>query len=233
MRHFSLWVVLMVLMVTTWTPGCGSDDGDSGGEESDGETADDDDVADDDSDDDTDDDAGTDDDVDDDSDDDADDDATDDDVDFPLEIGDKVPDFELLAHDESLMRLSDYLGTKVLLSTNPKANTAVCSLQMKTLDGMYEDFTSRGVIPFGVSADSHETQIEWAESCGLEDVLLLSDSDPRGYVTGMFGLFNPSTDYPNRGNAIIDEEGYLIFVEETPIAQVPDFDAILTWLDAR
>lgn len=231
--RFGIFTLLMVFAVALAACGGGDDgssgsgtvDDDAGADDDDDAAGDDDAGADDDSDDDA-----SDDDADDDSDDDADDDA-DDDVDFPLEIGDPVPDFSLLAHDGTTVTLSDHLGQYVLLSTNPKANTTVCSLQMKSLDGHASDFWSRNTIPFGTSADTHAEQVDWADNCDLENVLLLADIDPKGAVADMFGLFNSAFGTDVRGNVLIDPTGVLVWIKSYPSAQVPDFQEILDWLD--
>ncbi|MCC6160172.1 MAG: redoxin domain-containing protein [Deltaproteobacteria bacterium] len=206
----------------------GTVDGDSGGSSS-TDTSGDDDSDDDDGDDDAaDDDDGDDDAADDDA---SDDDTGDDDADYPLEVGDDVPDWSLLAHDGSTVTLSDYLGQYVLLSTNPKANTAVCSLQMKSLDDYAADFWSRNTMPFGTSADTHATQVDWAGNCELENVLLLADIDPKGAVADMFGFYNSATGTDVRGNILIDPTGVLVWIKSYPASQVPDFQEILDWLD--
>lgn len=212
----------------------GTVDGDSGGSSSTDTDGGDDDSNDDDADDDTSDDDGVDDDESDDdtSDDDAsDDDSSDDDADYPLDVGDEVPDWSLLAHDGSTVTLSDYLGQYVLLSTNPKANTAVCSLQMKSLDDYASDFWSRNTMPFGTSADTHAEQVDWADNCDLENVLLLADIDPKGAVADMFGFYNSATGTDVRGNILIDPTGVLVWIKSYPASQVPDFQEILDWLD--
>ncbi|MCL4233371.1 MAG: redoxin domain-containing protein [Deltaproteobacteria bacterium] len=236
MRRASLSIFLLCA-VLVWGVACGSGDDDDdtigGDDDSSADDDADDDAGDDDTgDDDSDDDDSDDDDSDDDADDDdSDDDSGDDDVEFPLEIGDPVPDWSLLAHDGSTVTLSDYLGQYVLLSTNPKANTAVCSLQMKSLDDHAPEFWSRNTIPFGTSADTHATQVDWAENCELENVLLLADIDPKGAVADMFGFYNSATGTDVRGNILIDPTGVLVWIKSYPASQVPDFQEILDWLD--
>ncbi len=239
-RRTRLVFLLLFAVLALNIAACGGDDDDqsvngsgggtsntSGGDDDGGDDDTDDDDSDDDtSDDDTDDDDSADDDA---GDDDADDDTGDDD--YPLDIGDTVPDWSLLAHDGTTVTLSDYLGQYVLLSTNPKANTAVCSLQMKSLDDYAPDFWSRNAVPFGTSADTHAVQVDWAENCELENVLLLADIDPKGAVANMFGLYNSASGTDVRGNALIDPTGVLVWIKSYPASQVPDFQEILDWLD--
>ena len=40
-----------------------------------------------------------------------------------LNVGDRAPDFALPAYDGSIVRLSDYVGKRVLLWFYPKADT--------------------------------------------------------------------------------------------------------------
>ncbi len=48
-----------------------------------------------------------------------------------LKVGDKAPDFELMAIDRSKRTLADYAGKVLIISTIPSIDTSVCSAQTR------------------------------------------------------------------------------------------------------
>ena len=49
-----------------------------------------------------------------------------------VSVGDMAPDFELMAFDKTMFRLSDSIGNRVVLLFYPAAFTGVCSKEMCT-----------------------------------------------------------------------------------------------------
>ena len=48
-----------------------------------------------------------------------------------VNVGDKAPDFTVLANDLSEVKLSDYAGKVRLISVVPSVDTGVCAVQTK------------------------------------------------------------------------------------------------------
>lgn len=149
---------------------------------------------------------------------------------FPLEVGSLVPDFELPASDATTFKLSDYQGKKVLLSVFPAAKTAVCTVQTCWVSDNYDSFIALNTIPFGMSTDSLEVLTSWAEEESYNQ-LLLSDANPRGEVSEMFGIFAGL--YAKRSNLIINENGRLVFKRTYRNGEQPDFQVILDFLNGE
>ena len=92
-----------------------------------------------------------------------------------LAKGAKAPDFALNDKDGNEVRLSDYLGKKVVLYFYPKDSTPGCTRQACAFATAYESFKSGNVEVIGISKDSVASHVKFAEKYGLPFVLL---SDP-------------------------------------------------------
>lgn len=129
---------------------------------------------------------------------------------FPLQPGDCVPDFTLPAHDGTMITLSDYRGKFVLLSSFPMVNTSVCTGQMQTLDGMYDQFIAANAQPFGFNNEPPDQKDEWCETMGVTKLLILSDHNPKDAVSTMFGINGA---YTKRANTYIGPDGRFLKME--------------------
>ena len=89
-------------------------------------------------------------------------------------IGDRAPDFTLVADDGSQVSLSDYLGQKVVIYFFPKADTPGCTTQACAVRDVYPQ-VGAGVVVIGISPDQPEALIKFRRKYDLPFVLL---SDP-------------------------------------------------------
>ncbi len=92
-----------------------------------------------------------------------------------LEIGTKAPNFTLKNKYGKEISLSDFSGKKVILYFYPKDNTPGCTKQACAFASAYEDFKTVNAEVIGVSKDSVNSHVKFAEKFGLPFVLL---SDP-------------------------------------------------------
>ncbi len=92
-----------------------------------------------------------------------------------LEIGTKAPNFTLKNKDGKDISLSDFLGKKVVLYFYPKDNTPGCTRQACAFGEAYDDFKKINAEVIGISKDSVNSHIKFAEKFNLPFVLL---SDP-------------------------------------------------------
>ena len=92
-----------------------------------------------------------------------------------LTAGMQAPDFALWDKDGKLVRLSAFLGRKVVLYFYPKDNTPGCTRQACAFAGAYAAFRDRNVTVIGISRDSVASHVKFAEKYALPFVLL---SDP-------------------------------------------------------
>jgi len=130
-----------------------------------------------------------------------------------LEVGTKAPDFALENQDGELIRLSDYLGKKVILYFYPKDMTAGCTKQACGFAERYPQFTEKGAVILGVSKDTVKTHKRFEEKYGLPFPLL---ADPDHEVEILYDVWKEKTMYGKktmgviRTTYLIDEEGMII-----------------------
>lgn len=129
-----------------------------------------------------------------------------------LNIGDRAPNFTLKDKNGNDVRLSDFIGKKVVLYFYPKDNTPGCTRQACAFAGAYEEFKNRGVEVIGISRDSIASHVKFAEKYNLPFVLL---SDPELEAIQAYGVWQEKKMYGKvsfgvvRTTFIIDENGII------------------------
>ena len=129
-----------------------------------------------------------------------------------LTAGMQAPDFALWDKDGKLVRLSDFLGRKVVLYFYPKDNTPGCTRQACAFAGAYDAFREKQVTVIGISRDSVASHVKFAEKYALPFVLL---SDPERQAIEAYGVWQEKKNYGKtsmgvvRTTYIIDENGVI------------------------
>lgn len=152
-----------------------------------------------------------------------------------VKVGERAPNFKLIASDRSEVSLEDFRGKNVVLLFFPMAFSRVCTAElcgMKDDLGTYEELDAQII---AVSADSFYALARFKEDQGI-NFPLLSDWNKtvcraygslyEKYALGMKGV-------PKRSAFVIDPEGivrYAEVLEDT--REVPDFQSIKETLAA-
>ena len=84
-----------------------------------------------------------------------------------------------------------------------------------------ERFEREDAQVLGISVDSTATNAAWAESLGVERILLLSDFWPHGEVAQAYGILREQG-FTERATFIVDKEGTLRFIHIYDINELPD-----------
>lgn len=149
-----------------------------------------------------------------------------------LKIGEKVPDFELPEAYGCTMRLSGLVqnGTTVLVFYSGDFGV-ICSVQMKQLQRMYEEFKRAGAEIVGIATNSQFVHSAWKEHLDLPFPLL---SDFNGRVSEEYGVLMGEEGYlrgrSRRSIFIVDRRGVLRYMwisYDTSQAEEPDYDEVL------
>ena len=127
-----------------------------------------------------------------------------------MNIGEYAPDFTLSDKNGKPVSLSDFKGRKVVVYFYPKDNTPGCSRQAIGFAENYNEFQKRNITVIGISKDSVESHVKFAEKYNLPFILL---SDPELKAIQDFGVWQEKTLYGKtsmgvvRTTFIINEEG--------------------------
>ena len=128
-----------------------------------------------------------------------------------VKVGDKAPDFTVLANDLSPVTLKDSEGKIRLLSVVPSLDTGVCDAQTRRFN---EDVASLGgdVAFYTVSVDLPFAQKRWCAAAGLENVHTVSDHRDLSFGEA-YGVYMKELRLLARAVFVIDKEGTVSYVE--------------------
>ena len=121
-----------------------------------------------------------------------------------LQVGDTAPDFELPSQTGDTVKLSDQRGHWVVVYFYPADDTPGCTAEACSFRDSYEDFTDAGAVVIGISGDSVESHVKFAEKHHLP-FTLLSDGD--GAVRSSWGVSKSLGLLPGRVTYVIDPDG--------------------------
>ncbi len=125
-------------------------------------------------------------------------------------VGNKAPDFKLLADDGKTVSLKDYRGKKVVLYFYPKDDTPGCTAEACSFRDNLARVTTKGAVILGVSRDDHDSHGKFRDKYHLNFPLLSDDS---GKVTEAYGVWKEKSLYGRKFKGIerttflIDEQG--------------------------
>lgn len=129
-----------------------------------------------------------------------------------LQKGDKAPDFTAVDQDGTIHKLSNYKGKKLVIFFYPAASTPGCTAEACNLRDNYSEFTRKGYVLLGVSADTQKKQSNFKNKYDLP-FPLLADEDKK--VIEAFGVWGPKKfmgrefDGIHRTTFVIDEKGVI------------------------
>jgi peroxiredoxin len=132
-----------------------------------------------------------------------------------IEPGAPAPDFTLRDQDGNKLSLSDLRGWKVVLCFYPADFSPVCTDQLSVYQEVKAEVEQRGAKLLGISVDSMWSHKAFQERLGI-DIPLLSDFHPKGEVTRAYGAYLDRYGTGNRSLVLVDEEGTVRWVHESP-----------------
>lgn len=127
-----------------------------------------------------------------------------------IEVGSKVPLFELYDQNGELFKLEKVLGKKnLVIYFYPKDDSPGCTKEACSFRDQFEVFADADAMIIGISAQSVESHLEFAKKYRL-NYTLLSDTDNEvrklfGVPASFFGLI------PGRVTYVINKEGVIAY----------------------
>ncbi|NTV92766.1 MAG: peroxiredoxin [Chlorobiaceae bacterium] len=143
--------------------------------------------------------------------------------------GMKAPEFSLPDATGRMISLSDFIGQKVLIIFYPGDDTPVCTAQLCDYRNNVLEFTRRGIVVLGISADTMESHRLFAEKNQLP-FTLLSDSEKNiAKAFDALGFLGMS----QRAYVLVDEKGVVLlsYSDFLPVTYQPMKD-LLARIDA-
>jgi peroxiredoxin len=149
-----------------------------------------------------------------------------------IEAGESAPEFTLPNHRGEPVSLSDFRGRKVMLVFYPADFSPVCSDQLSIYQEVLDEIDDAGVQLLGISVDSSWTHNAFRKQLAL-DIPLLADFHPKGEVSRSYGAYIDDYGTSNRSLVLIDEEGVVRWVHESPSPiEIPGANLIFDALEA-
>ena len=127
-----------------------------------------------------------------------------------LKIGNKAPDFESINQNGDKVKLSDFIGKKVVLYFYPRDNTPGCTAQACNLKNNYNTLKKNGYTILGISKDSPKSHQKFINKFNLP-FDLIADEDQSVHMK--YGTWIEKTMYGKnymgtaRWTFLIDEKG--------------------------
>ncbi len=143
-----------------------------------------------------------------------------------LTMGSPSPDATLVDKELNAVKLSEYRGKVVIISSVPSLDTPVCDMQTRRFNSEAANLGDDVVI-LTVSMDLPFAQSRWCGAAGVEQVITLSDHRDAAFGEA-YGLLIKELRLLGRAVMVLDREGvvrYYQLVKE--VGEEPDYDAAL------
>jgi peroxiredoxin len=149
-----------------------------------------------------------------------------------IEAGEKAPDFSLPNHKGEQVSLSDFRGRRVMLAFYPNDFSPVCSDQLSIYQEVKPSLDEAGLEVVGISIDHSWAHRAFRKQLNLE-FTLLADFHPKGAVAERYGAYLPDYGTSNRSLVLIDPEGIVRWVHESPTPlEIPGANLLFDALEA-
>ena len=141
-------------------------------------------------------------------------------------VGSKAPDFKLTTTDLSIVTLSDFAGSKVVLNIFPSIDTPTCATSVRKFNADANKLENTKILC--ISRDLPFAQKRFCGAEGLENVINLSD-----FNTGNFGkdyglefVDGAFVGLHSRAIVVIDENGIIKHTEQVAnTSDEPNYEA--------
>lgn len=124
------------------------------------------------------------------------------------EVGDHAPSFNLKNVNDEDVKLSEYEGEVIILSTFPDIMTSTCARQTDTFNEKGKELSNTTVL--SISTNTLEQQTEWGKSKEVDTVLL--HDDDRTFAKA-YGLYIEDIDKIARAVFVLNRHGQIVYRE--------------------
>ncbi len=143
-----------------------------------------------------------------------------------VKVGQKAPDFEVVANDLSTVKFSSFAGKTCIIASVPSLDTSVCDMETRKFNEKAAGLGS-DVVVLTISMDLPFAQKRWCGAAGIKNVQTLSDYREASFGRA-YGVLIKDLRLLARAVFVVDKKGIVRYMQIVPeIATEPDYDAVL------
>jgi thiol peroxidase len=145
----------------------------------------------------------------------------------PVKVGDRAPDFVVVANDLSTVNFSSFQGKVCIISSVPSLDTSVCSVQTRRFN---EQASRLGpeVVTLTISMDLPFAQKRWCHAEDVENLQTLSDHRETSFG-GAFGVLIKELRLLARAVFVVDKDGIIRHMQiVNELTNEPDYQPVLS-----
>ena len=146
------------------------------------------------------------------------------------EVGDDAPDFTLSTTSDQSVTLSKLRGKPVVLVFYPADWSAVCGDELNVFNEAEPLLLEDAAVVLGISVDGVWSHRAFAADRGFH-FALLSDFEPKGRVSKLYGAYDFHAGTSKRALFVIDAAGVIAWSFLSPLDVNPGVDGVLDALD--
>jgi thiol peroxidase len=144
------------------------------------------------------------------------------------QLGTKSPEFQLVKNDLSVVDLSSFSGSNLILNIFPSIDTGTCAASVRQFNAKANELANTKILC--ISRDLPFAQKRFCGSEGLENVINLSDfkSGSFGADYGLTIIDGPLAGLHSRAIVVVDPSGTVVYTEQVgEIADEPNYDTAI------
>ena len=143
-----------------------------------------------------------------------------------VKVGDKAPEFEVIANDLSSYTLSSCSGKVRMISSVPSLDTPVCDTQTRRFNEEMAGF-GNDIVLLTISMDLPFAQARWCGAAGIAKAITLSDHRSAEFGE-KFGVLIKELRLLSRAIFIVDKNEVIRYIEIVPeLTNEPNYDAAI------
>lgn len=147
-----------------------------------------------------------------------------------LAPGTAAPDFSLPSTPDTTITLSSLRGRPVVLVFYPADWSAVCGDELNVYNEAESLLQTSSAVVLGISVDGVWSHRAFSADRGFR-FALLSDFEPKGAVSKLYGAYDFHAGTSERALFVIDASGVIAWSYLSPVDVNPGVDGVLDALD--
>ncbi len=143
-----------------------------------------------------------------------------------VKVGDEAPDFTAVGNDMKPVRLSQYKGRVVVISSVHSLDTPVCNIETRRFNTEAANL-GPDVVILTVSMDLPFAQKRWCGAAGIDKVITVSDHRDASFGTA-YGVLIKDLRLLARAVFVVDRQGVVRYVQLLKeVGTEPDYASVL------